>query len=703
MIGMNVQPSAGSPGTHTPLLDVRDVRIDLRTPSGPAIAVEKLTFAVGAREILGVIGESGSGKSLSALAIVRMLPVAAQTVDGQVLFQGRDLLTLDDKAMRRVRGREIGIIFQDPLAYLHPLKRVGKQVEEVLTIHGVSPSQAHARAVELLTLVGIKNAKQRMDDYPHQFSGGMRQRVMIAMAVAHNPSLVIADEPTTALDVTVQQEILALLKRLRDELGTAVVLITHDMSIVEQTCDNVVVMYSGHIAEAGAAKEVLARPRHPYSRELLLSVPRLDVDVQQRLPAIPGQPPDPAHRPSGCPFNDRCPDVIDKCHSQMPPLLGISGPSQTDGHAVACWVAPLPSQSVAQAQPPREPTTEPAAAGPTVVVDDIRVGFRQQRGLRRLTVVVLDGISLDLRPGRATGLVGESGSGKSTLARVVLGLQPVDHGRVVVSGHQWTSANDHDRAQMRRDVQMVFQDAYAAMNPRMRVHDIVAEPIRNFRLRRASEVTARVHELLDRVGLAPRHASLLPYQLSGGQRQRVGIARALAVEPRIVVADEPVSSLDVSVQAQVINLFADLRDDLGVGYLFITHDLAVARHLCDDIAVLYRGRIVEQGPAADIFHRPQHPYTSALLASAAGGVRAAGRAVLAGLDGPADGGCRFSERCPVGPLVNPSRTRCVTDDPALELRGAEHLSACHFPGEVRNESILTTDATVPEFVRDVHK
>ena len=675
--------TAPGPASATEVLDVRDLTVALDLPTGPAVAIQDVSFSLGAGEILGVVGESGSGKSLTSLAVMRMLPAAARVTSGQVLFQGRDLLQATPAEMRELRGRRLGIIFQDPLAYLHPLKKVGAQLRETLQVHGVSRRQAATRALELLQLVGIPDAARRIDDFPHEFSGGMRQRVMIAMAVAHDPALLIADEPTTALDVTIQAEILRVLVRLRSELGTSVLLITHDMGIVEDTCDRVMVMYAGRVAEQGPTSALMTSPRHPYTRELLRSVPRLDQPVADELPAIPGQPPDVRHRPTGCPFNDRCPDVIDRCRTEMPPL-GHVDPDPT--HAAACWVAPTepPIVPLELRRPDISVVPRPRRGGEVILsVEDVRVRYGTRSWWQRQDPpAAVDGVSMQVRRGATLGIVGESGCGKSTLAKAILGLQPISSGTLTIGGHSWQEGAG-GQTELRRTVQMVFQDPYASLNPRMTVQDIVGEPLLNHRLARGPELPAAVARLLDQVGLPQRFAAAYPYQLSGGQRQRVGIARALAVEPKLIVADEPVSALDVSVQAQVINLFQELRDRLDVGFVFITHDLAVARHLSDDICVMYAGRVVESGPAEQIFAAPSHPYTRTLLASAPGSGLTADSGLRPATGQRPDGGCRFRDRCPVGPATHPDRTRCVEEDPALYALGDEHGAACHYAGTDR--------------------
>nr|BFE59419.1 ABC transporter ATP-binding protein [Dactylosporangium thailandense] len=595
-----------------PVLEVSGLSLRLRTPGGAVPVVKDVSFQVNPGQILGVVGESGSGKSLTALSVMRMLPAAVTVDGGAVRYLGQDLLTMPEREITALRGDRIGMVFQDPMAYLNPLLTVGAQIREVLRLHGMGRKAAAARAVELLDLVGVRDPGKRAEDYPHQFSGGMRQRVVIAMAVANNPTLLIADEPTTALDVTVQAGILELLGRLRAELGTALLLITHDIGVVEDVCDSIMVMYAGRAVEQGAAATVLGDPRHPYTRELMRSTPRLDVPVLRRLPAIPGQPPDVTRRPGGCPFHPRCPLAFDRCREQMPPEQDTGA-----GHRAACWLSiePLPAPAVSTAQV-REVRHDDERA-PILEIADARITYGRPSPLRRKPPrIIVDGVSLKAYPGRTLGLVGESGSGKSTLARTIVGLVPLLSGRISIDGMQWT---DRDRrAELRRTVQMVFQDPYQSLNPRQTIETLLTEPLTVHRLVPRAGRARRVAELMSLVGLPQSLLERYPYQLSGGQRQRVGIARALAVEPRLIVADEPVSALDVSVQAQIINLLADLRDEFGLSYVVIAHDLSVVRHLCEDVAVMQGGVIVEQGPAERVFADPQHEYTRALLAASPG-------------------------------------------------------------------------------------
>jgi len=603
--------------TGAPVLSVSDLSVDLTLGRAVYSVIRDVSFSVRPGEILGVVGESGSGKSLTALSVMRMLPSAARLAKGTIRYQGDNLLSMSDKQITALRGDRIGMIFQDPMAFLNPLMTVGQQIREVLVLHGTSKADADRRCVELLQLVGVRNPEQRVHDYPHQFSGGMRQRVIIAIAVANNPTLLIADEPTTALDVTVQAGILRLLSRLRTELGAALMLITHDIGVVEQVCDSVMVMYAGQVVEYGTVAEVLRDPRHPYTRELMRATPRLDSDVQTRLPTIPGRPPDVTNQPAGCPFHPRCPLVMDRCRTEDPDLVDRGESSR---HLVACWASDGPLGPSPAPQVPLVATVNRSEQPVVLDVVDAHISYRGRSRLWRTGEVtqVVHGVDLQVRAGRALGLVGESGCGKSTLARTIVGLQPLESGRLAIDGKQWTTARGPERLALRRTVQMVFQDPYQSLNPRQMIRDILAEPLVVHRIVERDRRASRVLELMDLVGMPRSVLDRFPYQLSGGQRQRVGIARALAMEPKLIVADEPVSALDVSVQAQIINLLADLRDELDLAFLVIAHDLSVVRHLCEDVAVMQAGVIVERGSSEQIFSSPQHEYTRTLLAASPG-------------------------------------------------------------------------------------
>ncbi|MFJ2781416.1 MULTISPECIES: dipeptide ABC transporter ATP-binding protein [unclassified Kitasatospora] len=580
----------------------------LRVTAGGAEVVRGVDFTLRPGEILGLVGESGSGKTLTALAVNRMLPPGCGTAGGAVRFDGTDLLTLPEPGMRAVRGRRIGMVFQDPLAYLNPRMPIGRQLAEAARVHGAGRAEARARALELLDLVGIPEPERRFRDRPHEFSGGMRQRVLIAMAMTNRPDLLIADEPTTALDPTTQAGILDLLVRLRDETGTAVLLITHDLGVVARTCDTVQVMYAGRIAERAPAKRLLAQPRHRYTAGLLAGVPRLDGPLGRPLTVIPGSPPAAGEDRPGCAFAPRCAAATERCANE-PPAWESSGERGFACHVPAAGL-PLPVAAV----PVRRPA--PPAGEPVLVADGLTVRYGRRAFGRGPGAPALDGVSLTAAPGRAVGVIGESGSGKSTLARALLGLLRPQGGTVRVGGRSWSEVPPSEERALRRRVQFVFQDPYASLSPRMTIGQVLSEPLVTHGLAGEAELPGRVAGLCELVGLPPGLLDARPHQLSGGQRQRVAIARALAVGPEVLVADEPTSALDVSVQAQILNLFADLRERTGVGLVFISHDLALVRHLCDEVLVMRHGRVVEHAPADELFGAPAHPYTRQLLAAA---------------------------------------------------------------------------------------
>uniref|UniRef100_A0AAU2AF74 ABC transporter ATP-binding protein n=1 Tax=Streptomyces sp. NBC_00093 TaxID=2975649 RepID=A0AAU2AF74_9ACTN len=689
------EPPAPVTSRGVPLLRVEGLRTEFKLRNGVVKAVNDVSFDIHAGDVLGIVGESGSGKSITARSIMRMVRPPGEIVTGSVRFDGEDLLALPESEMRRRRGSEVAMVFQDPQSALNPVMKVGDQIVEAMTVHGVDRKTARSRAVELLEQVGIPDVRTKIDQYPHQFSGGMRQRVVIAIALANDPALLIADEPTTALDVTVQAQILRLLSRLRTELGIAVAIITHDMGVVAELCTDVVVMYSGRTVEKGTVEQVFEHPRHPYTAALLAAMPRLDDErTGKPLPAIPGTPPDPAALPTGCAFHPRCAFAEDTCTREAPALLQIGAAGQT----AACFVAQagvdVSSAGVREtahavdAAPVRQ--TAPATAEPVLEIRDVTVDVgSRRRGLfrREPPVYAVDSVSLTVEAGRTLGLVGESGCGKSTLSRSVVGISPIADGSILVEGTDVSAMREEDLKRVRASVQYVFQDPYASLNPRRTIRQSLTEALA-FRGIGGPELEAAARSLVEQVGLRPEHLDRYPHAFSGGQRQRIGIARALAREPRTLVLDEPVSALDMSVQAQIINLLEKLQNELGLGYLFIAHDLSVVRHLSDTVAVMYLGRIVEYGDVADVYGNPQHPYTTALLSSspaASVAERAREGIVLRGeLPSPSDppSGCRFRTRCPIGPLAHPERTICAEADPQLTLTPSGQRAACHFAGEL---------------------
>ena len=671
------EPALGVAGA--PVLTVKDLHVHFVTPHGLVRAVEGMSYSVHPGETVAIVGESGSGKSVSALAIMRLLPPAnSRIVAGTIDFKGRDLLKLSEDEIRRIRGRDIAMIFQEPMTSLNPVLTIGLQVMEPLLAHmEMDEGEARRRAVELLTLVGITEPETRLAQYPHQLSGGMRQRVMIAIGLACNPSLLIADEPTTALDVTIQAQILELMKDLSRRLGIAVVIITHNLGIVARYADRVNVMYAARIVESGSADAVFAHPLHPYARGLLAAVPRLDRGRRAKLQTIEGAPPNLLNPPQGCRFRPRCQHAVEAC--QVIPPQAEPAP----GHTVAChrWQeldAPA-SASTATAVGANGGGDQNGAAAPILEVVGVSRFFAVGGGILRPSrqVRAVNDVSLEIKPGETIGLVGESGCGKSTLGRVILRLDEPTAGRIIFDGAELSALRKSEMFAVRRKMQVIFQDPYSSLNPRMKVGDIIGEPMRVHRILPAEQIPHRVAELLSLVGLHGYMADRYPHQLSGGQRQRVGIARALAVNPRFIVCDEAVSALDVSIQGQVINLLEELQKKLGLTYLFIAHDLAVVRHISTRVAVMYLGRIVEFAPTDELFANPQHPYTKALLDAAPVPdpvvERARPRSIIRGeLPSPLrpPSGCFFHPRCPI------AVERCRKDAPELHALTAHHTVAC---------------------------
>ena len=603
----------------THLLEVRDLVTRFETEDGTVHAVNGISYTLDASESLAIVGESGSGKSVSVLSILGLIPSPPGRIErGEVWFSGRDLLTLSEKDMRRIRGLEIAMVFQDPMTSLNPVLTVGTQVTEALTTHQRIPREdATQQAVEMLSLVGIPDAAERLKSYPHQFSGGQRQRIGIAMALICKPGLLIADEPTTALDVTIQAQITELVADLQRRLGMAIIWITHDLGVVAGLVEKVAVMYAGYIIEMAPVRDLYVKTSHPYTLGLLESIPDLE-GTEERLVPIKGSPPDLLVKPPGCPFAPRCRFVMDRCREENPPLVPIAS-----DHYSACWMWEEVRNEAIQTG-----RIKPMA-GTTRHVDDIqkqpsdilleiqnlKKHFPIYRGVLRRrvgAVKAVDGISFNIRRGETLGLVGESGCGKSTAGETILQLLEPTDGQVVFMGQNLTTLKDDQLRQMRRHMQMIFQDPYASLNPRHTVGNIISVGLHTHNVGRGEERHERVAELMEMVGLNPSFASRYPHEFSGGQRQRIGIARALATNPTFIVADEPISALDVSIQAQVVNLLGDLKDELGLTYLFIAHDLSMVRYISDRVAVMYLGRIVEMGNRDEIFRQPLHPYTQAL-------------------------------------------------------------------------------------------
>jgi peptide/nickel transport system ATP-binding protein len=638
-----------------PVLAVANLKTSLDTPRGELRAVDGVDIELRQEECFALVGESGSGKSMTALSLMRLLPEAGRIADGRVLLGGQDLLALPEAAMRAVRGRRVAMIFQEPSTALNPVLTVGRQITEVIERHtALSGDAIRARSLELLDAVGIPDAARRSEEYPFQLSGGLKQRVMIACALAAEPEVLIADEPTTALDVTIQAQILDLLAKLQAERQMAILLITHDLGIVARMAQRVAVMYAGEIVEVADRDAFFASPQHPYSQKLFQALPTPEKRGAE-LSVIPGQVPSLTSSFEGCRFVERCEFAFMRCRHEVPGLIRIPGDEEAH-RLVRCHLreqgkAPPIVPVAADAE---EGTVMAVATMPVIAqVDDLKVHFPIRKGLFKRTVghvKAVDGVSLTIHSGRTLALVGESGCGKTTAGKALLRLIPPSAGRVVFAGKDLSTLSREALRKGRGAMQIIFQDPYASLNPRMRIADILSEGMRSLGVGRTEKDRMyRMAELLEQVGLPLESLARYPHEFSGGQRQRIAIARALAVEPRMIVCDEPTSALDVSVQAQILNLLKSLQDRLNIAYLFITHNISIVEYLAHEVAVMYLGRIVERGTAAEVLGDPRHPYTQALLSAvpAVQGKREIIR--LSGeLPSPAHppAGCHFHPRCP---------------------------------------------------------
>ena len=682
---------------NTPLLQIKDLHTDIEIRSGVVRALSGVDLHVNPGETLGIVGESGSGKTMTALSLMGLLPQGGKVSSGSIILDGQDLTQLPLKEKRKLRGTKVGMIFQDPLTSLNPTMKIGLQVCEPLRVHeGLSKREALERAVEILKRVGMPRPEVVINNYPHQLSGGMRQRVMIAMALVCKPRILIADEPTTALDVTTQMQILDLIDELRDEYKMGVILITHDLGVVAGHTDRVAVMYAGRIVETAPTKTLFTEPKHRYTSSLMAALPERALAAGTKLFSIPGAPPSLTNLPVGCRFAARCLWATDECRAGYPDLSG------DETHTFSCF-HPVQegdeSPAVLQGKLDSNKTDGAAEDVPQISHEtllDVKEAsreyesagsgfFKREKGV----VSAVDRVSITVKKGETYGLVGESGCGKSTVGRLIAGLEPPSGGAIELDGRDLATLKGRDAVRIHRDVQMMFQDSYAAMDPRMRIDQILAEPMSIQKTGNARQIAERIMEILEQVGLTEEILDRYPHEFSGGQLQRIGFARSLTLAPDLIVADEPVSALDVSVQAQVLNLMKDLQAELGLSYLFISHDLAVVQYMADRIGVMYLGRIVEEGPASDVVKNPKHPYTKALIDSIPvpdpefkhdeNAIKLTGEPPSA-INPPE--GCRFRPRCPfageeckVQPMLTDETHRVACHHPLLQLSVKEKVDA----------------------------
>ena len=682
---------------NTPLLQIKDLHTDIEIRSGVVRALSGVDLHVNPGETLGIVGESGSGKTMTALSLMGLLPQGGKVSSGSIILDGQDLTQLPLKEKRKLRGTKVGMIFQDPLTSLNPTMKIGLQVCEPLRVHeGLSKKEALERAVEILKRVGMPRPEVVINNYPHQLSGGMRQRVMIAMALVCKPRILIADEPTTALDVTTQMQILDLIDELRDEYKMGVILITHDLGVVAGHTDRVAVMYAGRIVETAPTKTLFTEPKHRYTSSLMAALPERALAAGTKLFSIPGAPPSLTNLPVGCRFAARCLWATDECRAGYPDLSG------DETHTFSCF-HPVQegdeSPAVLQGKLDSNKTNGAAENVPQISHEtllDVKEAsreyesagsgfFKREKGV----VSAVDRVSITVKKGETYGLVGESGCGKSTVGRLIAGLEPPSGGAIELDGRDLATLKGRDAVRIHRDVQMMFQDSYAAMDPRMRIDQILAEPMSIQKTGNARQIAERIMEILEQVGLTEEILDRYPHEFSGGQLQRIGFARSLTLAPDLIVADEPVSALDVSVQAQVLNLMKDLQQELGLSYLFISHDLAVVQYMADRIGVMYLGRIVEEGPASEVVKNPKHPYTKALIDSIPvpdpefkhdeNAIKLTGEPPSA-VNPPE--GCRFRPRCPfageeckVQPMLTDETHRVACHHPLLPLSVKEKVDA----------------------------
>ena len=681
-----------------PVVEVRDLAIAYATRAGEVRAVRDVSFSIQRGETLGIVGESGCGKSTVAYGLVNYLGRNGRIANGEIIFQGESLVGRTPAQLRTLRGDQIAMVYQDPMTSLNPAVRVGSQMAEVLTVHrGLPDAEARARCIVMLQRVSMPDPERVMERYPHQISGGQQQRIIIAMALLNNPALLIMDEPTTALDVTVEAAVLDLVADLRRDFDTAILLISHNLGVIARVCDRVAVMYAGEFVELAPVKELFANPRHPYTQGLLRCVPRLGVDkAASTLYPIRGRVPPPDRLPPGCVFEPRCDYAIDACRAERPTLRAL-GPA----HTSRCLRAE--QLDAGQWQPPADlviplvpasPSAATADVAPILTVNELKTYYPQRggsllsrlQGKARPAVKAVDGVSFVVPRGSTLGVVGESGCGKSTLIKTLIGLEPLSGGQAQFLGFELDQRTNQRDRNLIRELQMVFQNPDATMNPSYSIGQQIERPLRRFKIVPPSEVRAEVVRLLRAVKLDEHYYDRRPRQLSGGEKQRVGIARAFAGRPELVLCDEPVSALDVSVQAAVLNLLLEIQQQQGTTLIFIAHDLSVVRFFSDAVAVMYLGRIMEIGPAEAIYAAPSHPYTESLLAAVpvpdptapTRHIRLEGS-----IPSPANppSGCRFHTRCPRRGLLPDGGAICTQQEPPVREAGGGHQIHCHIPLE----------------------
>ncbi|MET3805551.1 peptide/nickel transport system ATP-binding protein [Nakamurella sp. UYEF19] len=666
--------------TSGPLLEISDLQTEIVTRGAKITPVDGVSLTIAPGETVGLVGESGSGKTMTAMSILRLLPPGGTITGGSVKFAGRELTGLADREMRRLRGSDIGMIFQDPMTSLNPTRTVGSQLMEAYRIHrGGSLRAARNRATEVLGLVGMPRPAERLGDYPHQLSGGMRQRVMIALALVCEPALLIADEPTTALDVSIQAQILELLDDLKSRLSMGILLVTHDLGVIAGHSDRVAVMYAGRVVEQSSTVELFRAPAHRYTEALFESMPTLELDARRSLVAIAGAPPKLSGLPAMCRFAPRCRFASDICRDRDPVLEEV-GP----GHTYACFHPRVEGETarVAEDLGLRAPRPQ-ASETPLLELVDVHRDFRLRSGSPfrpRRELHAVSGVTLSVRSGETLGLVGESGCGKTTIGRMLVGLETPTAGTVRFEGADIAGLAPQDFRKRRRNLQMMFQDSSAALDPRMTVSALVEEPLAAQGIGSGAERRAQVALMLEAVGLPADAGTRYAHEFSGGQRQRIAIARALSLRPSVIVADEPVSALDVSIQAQILNLMRSLQDEYGLTYVVISHDLSLLKYLADRIGVMYLGKLVELGDSESVYSSPLHPYTAGLIAAipVPDPLRARqkvatrlGGELPSAIDPPS--GCRFRTRCPLATDL------CTEKEPELAASDDRHAVACHHP------------------------